>query len=99
MSAATGCRPFFLRKCLGAEKYLQHLPAGHYLCSMHSLTQLLLLVVVQLHASGSPEAGCNGEGKLQLGQKDLLSIFITSTAEMPGMLFASLLVDYVGRKR
>ena len=55
--------------------------------------------MMQLHASQSSEAGCNAEGKLQIRQEDLLSIFITSTAEMPGMLFASLLVDFVGRKR
>lgn len=54
---------------------------------------------VQLHASETSEASCNAEGKLQIGQQDLLSIFITSTAEMPGMLFASLLVDLIGRKR
>jgi len=58
-----------------------------------------MLPVIQLQASASPEAGCNAEGKLQIRQEDLLSIFITSTAEMPGMLFSSLLVDFIGRKR
>ena len=57
------------------------------------------LAVLQLHTSESSEAGCNAEGKLQIGQQDLLSIFITSTAEMPGMVFSSLLVDFLGRKR
>ena len=56
-------------------------------------------VPLQLHASGRSEAGCDAEGRLQMRQEDLVSIFITSTAEMPGMLFASLLVDFVGRKR
>ncbi len=55
--------------------------------------------MLQLHTSESSEAGCNAEGKLQIGQQDLLSIFITSTAEMPGMVFSSLLVDFLGRKR
>lgn len=55
--------------------------------------------MLQLHTSKSSEAGCNAEGKLQIGQQDLLSIFITSTAEMPGMVFSSLLVDFLGRKR
>lgn len=56
--------------------------------------------MLQLHASSQgAEAGCDAQGKLQIKQEDLLSIFITSTAEMPGMLFASLLVDFVGRKR
>ena len=54
---------------------------------------------MQLHASQSSEGSCTAEGKLHIGQEDLLSIFIASTAEMPGMLFASLLVDFVGRKR
>ena len=52
-----------------------------------------------MHAGQSSEGSCNAEGKLQIGQDDLLSIFVTSTAEMPGMLFSSLLVDYIGRKR
>ena len=54
---------------------------------------------VQLHASQESEAGCNAQGRLQIRQQDLVSIFVTSTAEMPGMLFASLLVDVIGRKR
>lgn len=58
-----------------------------------------LVAMLQLHTSESSQAGCNAEGKLQIGQQDLLSIFITSTAEMPGMVFSSLLVDFLGRKR
>lgn len=60
----------------------------------------MVVCFLQLHASSQgAEAGCDAQGKLQIRQEDLLSIFITSTAEMPGMLFASLLVDFVGRKR
>ena len=57
------------------------------------------LLCLQLHASQESEAGCSSEGRLQIRQQDLVSIFVTSTAEMPGMLFASLLVDAAGRKR
>ncbi|DBA80728.1 TPA: hypothetical protein ACH3X1_007959 [Trebouxia sp. C0004] len=59
----------------------------------------LVLLTTSLHTSESSEAGCDAEGKLHIGQQDLLSIFVTSTAEMPGMVFSSLLVDYLGRKR
>ena len=59
-----------------------------------------MLRSLQLHASSqAAEAGCDAQGKLQIRPEDLLSIFVTSTAEMPGMLFASLLVDFAGRKR
>lgn len=67
-------------------------------------TQLLqatfkLVLYPQLHATSESSASCNPEGRLQIRQQDLVSIFITSTAELPGMLFASLLVDVIGRKR
>lgn len=55
--------------------------------------------LLQLQASQSTSAQCDAQGQLQIRQEDLLSIFVTSTAEMPGMLFASLLVDFLGRKR
>jgi len=59
----------------------------------------IVLCYARMPADVYVEAGCNAEGKLQIGQQDLLSIFITSTAEMPGMVFSSLLVDFLGRKR
>ncbi|KAL3145940.1 hypothetical protein ABBQ38_015300 [Trebouxia sp. C0009 RCD-2024] len=57
------------------------------------------LVLLTTSASQSTSAQCDAQGQLQIRQEDLLSIFVTSTAEMPGMLFASLLVDFLGRKR
>lgn len=58
------------------------------------------MCLLQLHATSQGSgAACDAQGRLQIRQEDLLSIFITSTAEMPGMLFASLLVGAVGRKR
>lgn len=52
---------------------------------------------VQLHAQGGQNA-CSPEGKLFLAQRDLKDIFIASTAELPGLLVAALVMDVFGRK-
>ena len=74
----------------------KHAVTGKLYCLVWSAKRT---ACVQLHASQESEAGCNAQGRLQIRQQDLISIFVTSTAEMPGMLFASLLVDVIGRKR
>ena len=52
---------------------------------------------MQLHAQGSGNS-CSTDGKLILAQRDLRDIFIASTAELPGLLAAALIMDAFGRK-
>ena len=52
---------------------------------------------VQLHAQGSGNV-CSADGRLVLAQRDLADIFIASTAELPGLLIAALVMDVFGRK-
>ena len=52
---------------------------------------------VQLHAKGGGNS-CGAGGKLILAQRDLRDIFIASTAELPGLLVAALIMDPLGRK-
>ena len=37
-------------------------------------------------------------GVLKFASSDMLEVFITSTAELPGLIVAALLVDTLGRK-
>ena len=84
-----------LENChVSTTRFSGGLPAPPLALPLHVVSWLL-----QLHANQGSEAHCDAQGKLQIRQDDLLSIFVTSTAEMPGMLFASLLVDFIGRKR
>ena len=52
---------------------------------------------VQLHAQGS-ENSCSTDGNLVLAERDLKDIFIASTAELPGLIIAALVMDVFGRK-
>ncbi len=52
---------------------------------------------VQLHAQRSGGV-CSADGRLVLAQRDLADIFIASTAELPGLLIAALVMDVFGRK-
>ena len=52
---------------------------------------------MQLHAQGSGNS-CSADGKLILAQRDLRDIFVASTAELPGLLAAALIMDVFGRK-
>ena len=52
---------------------------------------------MQLRAQGSGNS-CGAGGKLVLAQRDLRDIFIASTAELPGLLVAALVMDPLGRK-
>ncbi len=49
----------------------------------------------QLNASSA--SACQ-EGRLRLDSGSLAQIFIASTAELPGLLLAALVMDYAGRK-
>lgn len=50
----------------------------------------------QLNASD--ESACRN-GRLKLESSALAQIFIASTAELPGLLLAAMVMDLVGRKR
>ena len=52
---------------------------------------------VQLHAQAS-ENSCSPDGKLVLAERDLKDIFVASTAELPGLIIAALVMDVFGRK-
>ena len=52
---------------------------------------------MQLHAQGGGSV-CSADGRLVLAQRDLRDIFIASTAELPGLLIAALVMDAFGRK-
>ncbi|CAL5229494.1 g12830 [Coccomyxa viridis] len=57
----------------------------------------LVLLTTSLHAQGGGNS-CGAGGKLILAQRDLRDIFIASTAELPGLLVAALVMDPLGRK-
>ncbi|KAK9784698.1 hypothetical protein WJX73_003774 [Symbiochloris irregularis] len=57
----------------------------------------LVLLTTTLHASSS-EASCVAGQRLQLSSAALGQIFITTTAELPGLLVAAALADVIGRK-
>lgn len=42
---------------------------------------------------------CGTDGVLKLSSKDLSEVFITTVAELPGLIIAALLIDTLGRKR
>ena len=52
---------------------------------------------MQLHAQAS-ENSCSPDGKLVLAERDLKDIFVASTAELPGLIIAALVMDAFGRK-
>ena len=52
--------------------------------------------MAQIHTGGNSSV-CSG-GHLHLTNKAFVDIFITSAAELPGLLAASLVMDWAGRK-
>lgn len=56
------------------------------------------LFPVQLHAS-STSSTCGEDKRLRLSSVEMAQVFITSTAELPGLVVAALLADVLGRKR
>ncbi|CAK0787220.1 hypothetical protein CVIRNUC_010436 [Coccomyxa viridis] len=57
----------------------------------------LVLLTTSLHAQAS-ENSCSPDGKLVLADRDLKDIFVASTAELPGLIIAALVMDVFGRK-
>ena len=53
---------------------------------------------LQIHTQSS-SATCGSDKRLRLSSGDMADVFITSLAELPGLLTAALLVDFLGRKR
>ena len=51
----------------------------------------------QLHTQTGGSA-CGATGRLVLSPADLRDIFVASTAELPGLLLAALVMDKLGRK-
>ena len=51
---------------------------------------------VQLHTHDS--SSCGPEGRLIISPADMKDIFVTSCAELPGLLAAAVLADLLGRK-
>lgn len=44
-------------------------------------------------------ATCGADRKLQLSSQDMADVFVTSMAELPGLLLAALLIDVLGRRK
>lgn len=54
--------------------------------------------MLQLHVQSGSGSSCGATGSLELSSGDLRDIFIASTAELPGLLAAALIMDSLGRK-
>ena len=52
---------------------------------------------MQIHTTG--ESHCGGDHKLRLSSDEMADVFITTLAELPGLIIAALLIDTIGRKR
>ena len=52
---------------------------------------------MQIHSQTS--SACGPTGRLELSSRDLSEVFITTVAELPGLIVAALLIDTLGRKR
>eukprot|EP01026_Neomeris_dumetosa_P050056 TRINITY_DN4381_c0_g1_i1.p1 TRINITY_DN4381_c0_g1~~TRINITY_DN4381_c0_g1_i1.p1 ORF type:complete len:407 (-),score=57.81 TRINITY_DN4381_c0_g1_i1:195-1415(-) len=61
----------------------------------------LVLLATELHTQDKDEQECDLDDprKPSLSSGDYNEIFVTASAEMPGLIFAALLVDFIGRKR
>ena len=53
--------------------------------------------MLQIHTQQTKEVCL--DGVLKLSSSDLEQVFIASTAELPGLLIAALLIDVLGRTR
>ena len=60
------------------------------------LPVLMELMRLQLHTHDA--SSCGPEGRLIISPADMKDIFVTSCAELPGLLVAALLADLLGRK-
>ena len=52
----------------------------------------------QIHTQ-KHKATCGPDHVLRLSSQDMSEVFITSMAELPGLLVAALLIDVLGRRR
>ena len=55
------------------------------------------LVCVQIHTTD--QSTCPSNHKLVLSSSQMADVFITTLAELPGLILAALLIDVLGRKR
>ena len=56
----------------------------------------LVMLTTELHVEGSK--ACSESGTPNFDREDYLSIFITTLAEVPGLILAELTVDHLGRR-
>ena len=65
----------------------------------HSCKQgLKVQHLLQIQATKA-ESVCGSDHRLRLSNDDMRDVFVTSFAELPGLILAALLIDVIGRKR
>ena len=52
---------------------------------------------MQIHTQSGGSV-CGADHKLKLSSSDMKDVFVTSFAELPGLIAAALLIDAIGRK-
>ncbi|KAK9841691.1 hypothetical protein WJX74_010182 [Apatococcus lobatus] len=60
----------------------------------------VILLTTSIHGGGASqgEPGCGLDGRLNISNQDFRAIFITTAAELPGLLIAAFGIDILGRR-